>query len=60
MSKENFEDWKKECKRLLYEIDSEATDENIAYVEMWHYKDYYENGMTPKEANNAAYENDQQ
>ena len=27
-----FEDWKKECKRLLYECDSEATDENIAYV----------------------------
>jgi len=60
MSEEKFEDWKKECKRLLYEFDTNTTDENIAYVEMWHYKDYYENGMTPEEANNAAYENDQQ
>ena len=27
----DFEDWKKECKRLLYEFDTETTDENISY-----------------------------
>lgn len=50
-----FEDWKKECKRLLYECDSEATDENIAYVDGEHYEDYYKEGLTPDEANSQAY-----
>jgi len=50
-----FEDWKKECKRLLYEADSEVTDKNIAYVDECHYEDYYSEGLTPQEANEQAY-----
>ena len=50
----NFEDWKKECKKLLYELDSEQTDKNIAYVDMFHYKHFYELGYTPQEANEEA------
>jgi hypothetical protein len=50
-----FEDWKKECKRLLYEADSEHTDENIHYVDEYHYEDYYKDGLTPDEANSQAY-----
>jgi hypothetical protein len=53
----NFEEWKKECKRLLYEANTSITDENIAYVDMEHYEDYYNDGLTPKEANEAAYDN---
>ena len=53
----NFEQWKKECKRLLYAMDTKTTDENISYVDMNHYKDYYKEGLTPKEANEEAYEN---
>lgn len=52
-----FEDWKKECKRLLYELDSEITDENISYVDMWHYEEYYKQGLTPEEANQEAADN---
>ena len=55
----SFEDWKKECKRLLYEIDNNITDENITYVEMSHYNDYYKDGLTPLEANKEAYSNDE-
>ena len=55
----SFEDWKKECKRLLYEIDNNITDENISYVDMFHYKDYYRDGYTPEEANKEAYSNDE-
>lgn len=58
MEELSFNDWKKECKRLLYELDTQTTDENISYVEMDHYKGYYENGLTPKEANEEAYLND--
>ena len=57
METPNFKDWKAECKRLLYELDSEVTDENIAYVDMAHYKDYFKQGLTPKEANEEAYDN---
>lgn len=52
----NFEDWKKECKRLLYEEDNNISDENISYVDMWHYEEYYNDGLTPKEANQRAME----
>ncbi len=50
-----FKNWKKECKRLLYECDSEYTDENIAFVDDEHYEEYYKEGLTPDEANTQAY-----
>lgn len=51
----SFENWKKECKRLLYEVNSEVTDENISYVDDCHYEDYYKDGLTSQEANSQAY-----
>ena len=53
----NLDGWRIECKKLLFELDTNSTDENIAYVDMDHYREYYKDGLTPQEANDAAYEN---
>ena len=55
----NFEDWKKECKKIIYEqtesIDSEGLAEhNIECVNEW--KHYFDNGRTPLEAVEEATE----
>lgn len=52
-----FEEWKKECQRLLFELDTKETDENIHYVDQFSdmYKEYYDYGMTPQEGNQEQY-----
>ena len=48
----NFEDWKKECKRLIYNQTEGAADEvaehNISCVDEW--DNQFDMGYTPKEA----------
>jgi len=59
MSKLNFEDWKKECKRIIYETTSEVEYEiakfNIECVDEWDW--LFENGLSPKDAIQEAYDN---
>jgi len=59
MSKLNFEDWKKECKRIIYETTNEAENGiakfNIECVDEWDW--LFENGLSPKDAIQEAYDN---
>ena len=52
-----FDQFKIECQRLLFELDTKETDENITYVEQFSdmYREYYDYGMTPIEANEEQY-----
>ena len=58
-----FEEFKTECKRLIYEANDHTEDgegictENIKCVELFqdNYKDYYDDGITPKQANEEQY-----
>lgn len=54
----NFKEYKIECQRLLFEMDTKQTDENIHYVEQFSdlYKEYYNQEMTPSEANQEQYD----
>ncbi len=48
----NFEDWKKECKRLIYNqtegAEDEVSEHNISCVDEW--DNQFECGYTPREA----------
>jgi len=60
MSKLNFEDWKKECKKIIYEqtegvdVDEGMVKHNMEFVDDWDLE--YEAGYTPKEAVDEANE----
>ena len=59
MKKLNFEDWKKECKRIIYETTNKAENgvskHNIECVDEWDWM--FENGLSPKDAIQEAYDN---
>ena len=57
-NEKRFEEWKKECKRLIYEQEDGSeeglTVNNLSFVKDWGWE--FEVGMTPKEAVEKANE----
>lgn len=58
----NLEDWKTECKRLIYEQEKDSeeglTEHNLAFVDDWDFK--HGIGMTPEDAVYQANEDAQE